>query len=208
MDNVACSGDELNIGQCRHRGFNIHTCYHDEAAGVVCSCECKLCGQRLLNTTEWGNANASSEWSEEYSAGRAFQPWIEGMKPWTSEKLPATVWYRFDQKFRLANISFSSSLIWGRAPDTFEVVASDDCVSWYILKRVQGAGFTSSGQTKSWTIPCEKQGDYYCYGIRTTKVACWHLGNYMSNDCLVFALPESGYQGYKRVSIANLRMYY
>merc|ERR1719334_37385 len=80
MDNVACSGDELNIGQCRHRGFNIHNCNHDEDAGVVCSCECKLCGQRLLNTTEWGHANASSEWSEDYPAGRAFQPWTGRMK--------------------------------------------------------------------------------------------------------------------------------
>ena len=37
LDNVACDGSELNIAQCRHRGFNVHNCDHDEDAGVVCS---------------------------------------------------------------------------------------------------------------------------------------------------------------------------
>ena len=178
MDNVACSGDELNIGQCRHRGFNIHNCNHDEDAGVVCSCKCKLCGQRLLNTTEWGNADASSEWSEEYSSGRAFQQWIAGDKPWISKKLPATVWYRFDKKITLAKISFNSECRpngdgyeqLGLPPETFDVVASDDCHNWMVLRTVDAAGFTGSGQTKSWEIPCENQGEYYCYGIHTTRV--------------------------------------
>jgi len=37
LDNVACDGSELNIAQCRHRGFNVHNCDHNEDAGVVCS---------------------------------------------------------------------------------------------------------------------------------------------------------------------------
>jgi len=203
MDNVACSGDKLNIGLCRHRGFNVSNCNHDEDAGVVCSCECE-CGQRMRNTTEWGNANASSEWSEDFPAWRAFHP--RPLIPWTSKTLPATVWYRFDQKFQLAKISFSSATMWGMAPDTFDVVASDDCHMWYRLRMVYGAGFTGSGQTKSWAIPCEKQGEYYCYGIRTSKVACDHLGNYMSDDCSIIQHP--GFRGYKRVSITNLTMYF
>ena len=205
MDNVACSGDEFNIGQCRHRRFYIHNCNHDEDAGVICSGrQCRMYKHRIRNTKKWGNANASSEWSEEYPAGKAFQPLT--MMPWISKKLPAAVWYRFNQKFQLAKISFSSATMWGMAPDTFDVVASDDCHWWYTLRKVYGAGFTGSGQTKSWAIPCEKQGEYYCYGIRTAKVACDHLGNYMSDDCL--RIQHQGFRGYKRVSITNLTMYY
>ena len=37
LDNVACNRNEANIAQCRHRGFNVHNCDHDEDAGVVCS---------------------------------------------------------------------------------------------------------------------------------------------------------------------------
>jgi len=37
LDNVVCTGDEENIAQCRHRGFNVSNCNHDEDAGVICS---------------------------------------------------------------------------------------------------------------------------------------------------------------------------
>ena len=37
LDNVVCTGDELNIAQCRHRGFNVSNCGHDEDAGVICT---------------------------------------------------------------------------------------------------------------------------------------------------------------------------
>merc|ERR1712087_229468 len=37
LDNVVCTGDEENIAQCRHRGFNVSNCNHNEDAGVICS---------------------------------------------------------------------------------------------------------------------------------------------------------------------------
>jgi len=36
LDNMVCTGDEWNIGECRHRGFNISNCKHSEDAGVIC----------------------------------------------------------------------------------------------------------------------------------------------------------------------------
>jgi len=40
-DDVSCSGEEKNIAQCQHRGFNVHKCLHAEDVGVVCS-ECRI----------------------------------------------------------------------------------------------------------------------------------------------------------------------
>ena len=37
MDDVGCSGSEMSLTDCPHRGFVEHNCGHDEDAGVVCS---------------------------------------------------------------------------------------------------------------------------------------------------------------------------
>ena len=36
LDNVQCSGRELSLFQCRHRGLGINNCGHSEDASVVC----------------------------------------------------------------------------------------------------------------------------------------------------------------------------
>ncbi|XP_055363781.1 deleted in malignant brain tumors 1 protein isoform X2 [Betta splendens] len=36
LDNVACSGNEPGITQCRHLGFGVHNCGHHEDASVLC----------------------------------------------------------------------------------------------------------------------------------------------------------------------------
>ena len=82
------------------------------------------------------------------------------------------MWYHFDEKFSLRKISFTSDKLWESTPETFKVIASDDCRDpWKVLKTVEAAGFTDRGQTRSWEIPCEDPSEYYCYGIQTTKVA-------------------------------------
>uniref|UniRef100_A0A8D0AGN2 SRCR domain-containing protein n=1 Tax=Sander lucioperca TaxID=283035 RepID=A0A8D0AGN2_SANLU len=39
LDDVACSGSERSLTQCKHRGFGTHNCNHGEDAGVICSGE-------------------------------------------------------------------------------------------------------------------------------------------------------------------------
>lgn len=36
LDDLACIGNETNIGQCLHRGWGSHDCTHKQDAGVVC----------------------------------------------------------------------------------------------------------------------------------------------------------------------------
>ena len=36
-DNVACTGNELNLTECSSNGREVHNCGHSEDAGVVCT---------------------------------------------------------------------------------------------------------------------------------------------------------------------------
>lgn len=39
FDDVACTGNEENISDCRNRGLLSHNCQHSEDAGVLCKRE-------------------------------------------------------------------------------------------------------------------------------------------------------------------------
>ena len=36
LDDVRCTGQEINIAKCQHRGWSVHNCRHSEDAGVIC----------------------------------------------------------------------------------------------------------------------------------------------------------------------------
>ena len=37
LDNLNCNGDESTIGECRHAGWGMHYCVHNEDAGLECA---------------------------------------------------------------------------------------------------------------------------------------------------------------------------
>ena len=36
LDDVQCTGDELNLLQCGHNGIGASNCFHHQDAGVIC----------------------------------------------------------------------------------------------------------------------------------------------------------------------------
>merc|ERR1711872_692001 len=168
-------------------------------------CEQKMWHANSLPHKEYGTLEdqgtpGATEEKKNYTAAMAFES--GDSYPWMSKTLPAAVWYHFNQNFTLAKISFASRRLnpksWGQTPETFDIIGSHDCLKWVVLKTVIAAGFTGPGQTKSYRIPCSKQGEYSCYGINTTRVAS------SSPNCVKYG----GEKAWTRVSITDIKMYY
>ena len=120
-----------------------------------------------------GHADADSIWHSSHGAANAFKPQTNNL-PYASaqNQVPATVWYRFNDKKVVSRISITSrkSSLWGeQSPKSITVVASDDCIVWNYLGYWDDLGFSAPAQTKTINIPCDRQGSYQCYGIKTIQ---------------------------------------
>merc|ERR1712142_978706 len=173
---------EINNGGCSHRCTRIK--------GFKAACQCpathklqqdkktcvnKLCLEKDVINYD-GQPGASSQHSAALSASRAFQVQGPGQRSWANKKgaFPATVWYKFAGSVYPNKLGFTLRREQGtfpsQAPVTFNIVASKDCKTWTTLLQVKNAGFTKTGQTKAWDIPCGKNVALYkCVGVQVIK---------------------------------------
>lgn len=42
LDKLMCTGSESQLANCHHNGFGLHSCNHNEDAGLVCGCKQKF----------------------------------------------------------------------------------------------------------------------------------------------------------------------
>jgi len=122
-----------------------------------------------------GTPGASSKWSADYSAQKAFNQANPEARWCSTAGYPSKIWFQFTSAVKVVKISFSSidsnqyPDIWTESPKAFNVIASNDCSTWVTLLSVTNSGFTGLNQEKSWHIPCTQQKSYRCYGIEGTE---------------------------------------
>ena len=152
-----------------------------------------------------GTAGASSEYSADYSAQKAFNQEDPNARWCSTARYPGRIWFKFTYAVKVVKISFSSvdSKYWKESPKTFDVIASNDCSSstWdigWVLLSVTNSGFTGQNQENSWQIPRTQQKSYRCYGIEGTEnLGYWR--DYISLKKLKMwqstgTTPSTGYQ--------------
>ena len=141
-----------------------------------------------------GTPGASSKWSADYSAQKAFNQANPEARWCSTAGYPSKIWFQFTSAVKVVKISFSSvdksfwyPSKWKQSPKSFNVIASNDCKNWDTLLSVTNSGFTGQNQVKSWQIPCTQQRPYRCYGIEGTK--------------------NLGYPGKAYISLKKLKMF-
>ena len=113
-----------------------------------------------------GTSDANGRWKdkETYAAQNAFK--AGGYWASVKNQLPATIWYKFDQKKNVSRIEITC--IKSETPLSFQIVASNDCQTWEVLLMVEDSGMDNENLKETFDIPCGKQKSYRCYGIRNT----------------------------------------
>uniref|UniRef100_A0AAQ6IU90 SRCR domain-containing protein n=1 Tax=Anabas testudineus TaxID=64144 RepID=A0AAQ6IU90_ANATE len=59
LDNVVCLGSEAGITECRHLGFGVHNCVHQEDASVVCELDNSSSVEGEVRLAGGGNSSCS-----------------------------------------------------------------------------------------------------------------------------------------------------
>jgi len=110
-----------------------------------------------------GEYDASSNYASDHAAANAFKPQTSNA-PWANEggAFPAKVWIKFRSNVHLNRISFTSrhgskwNTFLEQAPETFNVIASNDGENWSTLLHVESASFTDASQTNTWDVACNE----------------------------------------------------
>ena len=107
----------------------------------------------------------SSQYSNNYPPRGAFN----GSNDWVNKlrQFPAVIWMRFQKSHRLQKIGFAPYSVASYLPNEFEVVGSDDCSHWTVLRRLNNkGGFRLDGEFKTFVIPVENRVSVTCIGLR------------------------------------------
>merc|ERR1719244_296520 len=105
-----------------------------------------------------GEYGASSTRNSNHAAANAFKPQT-GNAPWANGAgaFPAKVWIKFRSNIHLNRISFTSRDTYlQQAPETFNIIASNDGENWSTLLHVESASFSAARQTKKFDVACDE----------------------------------------------------
>ena len=82
---------------------------------------------------------------------------------------PMRIWYCWQSPEIVVAVGFCNSFFkkyFATSVKKFQIIVSDDCMTWIPFALIQKSGFKKPNQCQTWQIPTSNQAQYLCYGLQ------------------------------------------